>query len=192
MSNSDFREEINAIVVLDELAERVQAGHRAVQLAESNALDSALSAGTALIAIQRRIAGSMKDWMAKNLPGIPVSTWKLYQQLARNRDKIEAIRKGNPRLSISEARRLLVKRKKPHADTEEEESTPELTDTQLIAALTIKGIDWFVENMPRGWLGALEDRIGGQVLSRVKHEYPRVRAKNLPRLVWSADQSTKH
>jgi hypothetical protein len=42
MSNSDFREEINAdsnvIVVLDQLAERVRAAHQAVQMAEANAL----------------------------------------------------------------------------------------------------------------------------------------------------------
>src|SRR6516164_4083055 len=151
MSFNDFREKINAnshrVVVLDELAGQVRAAHQevraarqAVRMTESNALDSAIAAGVALLVIQGRVV-SMKDWTAKNLREIGSSTLKLYMQLARGRDKIEAARKDAPFLSIREARQLLTTKRRSKQEPEQEED-PELTDVQLIRQLTARGLDW--------------------------------------------------
>src|SRR6516225_194340 len=150
MSDSSSSAESNEIEVLDQLTGMFQAAHEAVLAAESNALDSAIKAGTILLTIQERIVGSMKAWMTAHMPNVGVSTYKLYLQLADpdNRRVIEAARKTDPYLSIRAARKLLVKKKPaspPSTDPAgaETETTGAvvpvvISDEQLIAALTAR------------------------------------------------------
>jgi hypothetical protein len=197
VSNSSFSPENNKLVVLDQLAERVRVAHEAVQTSESNALDSALDAGAALLAVRCRVY-SMKAWMAANLPRVGASTLKLYMQLERGRAVIEAARKENPFLSICEARRLVAKKavtKKPrgndHQDDDEEPAP--LTDEQVLEALTARGVAWFIANMPEGWREALQARLRGPILRAEQKAHPNTRLKNLNlRLVSSTDQPTQH
>jgi len=204
MSSSDFSNEINTdayrVEVLEELAEQVRTAHTAVLMAESNALDSALDAGAALLVIQSRIAGTMKSWMAKNLAHIGISTWKLYMQLARHQVEIEAARKQNPQLSLCEARRLITK-KKPFAGAKSEaegangcdqalQDSTVLTDAQVIAGLTARGPDWLLANLPVGWCSWLQARLRGQILRSEQTKHPNVKLRHL-RIVHS-EPSTQH
>ena len=160
-------------------------------MTESNALDSAIAAGVALLVIQGRV-GSMKDWTAKNLREIGSSTLKLYMQLARGRDKIEAARKDAPFLSIREARQLLTTKRRSKQEPEQEED-PELTDVQLIRQLTASGLDWLLKNLPEDWRIEFLNRLRGPVLRAAQREHPNTRLKNLNlRLVHSSDRPTKH
>jgi|SRR5262245_22533953 len=211
MSNSDFREETNVdsnvIVVLDQLAERVRAAHQAVQMAEANALASALAAGDALIAAQNHGVGPMgfEDWVRKNCR-FGFSTAKLYTQLARGRAKIEAALRENPFLSLREARRLVAKPKNQKRVSEEEEEGPEeeeeagtpenpvpegpnlaltalnhATNEQVTAALRAKTLDWFLDVMPPEWRSELLRLVGGQAIQQLKSSYPDMRVKRLKR-----------
>jgi len=190
MSDSSSSAESNEIEVLDQLTGMFQAAHEAVLAAESNALDSAIKAGTILLSIRGRIAGSMKAWMAKHRPKIGVSTYKMYLQLADpdNRLVIEAARKTNPHLNINAARKLLVKR--PRLKNKKPETS--ITDEQLIAALTARGVDWFVTHMPEGWRASLQARLRGPVLRAVAAAHPNARMKNVVKLVHSAPEPTTH
>ena len=189
MSDSSSSAESNEIEVLDQLTGMFQAAHEAVLAAESNALDSAIKAGTILLSIRGRIAGSMKAWMAKHMPNVGVSTYKLYLQLADpdNRRMIEAARKTNPHLSINAARKLLVVKPRPKKKPE-----TTITDEQLIAALTARGVDWFVTHMPEGWRASLQARLRGPVLRAVAAAHPNARMKNVVKLVHSAPEPTTH
>jgi hypothetical protein len=195
MSNSSFSPENNKLVVLDQLAERVRVAHGAVQMSESNGLDSALDAGAALLAVRCRVY-SMKAWMAANLPHVGASTLKLYMQLERGRAVIEAARKENPFLSICEARRLITKKtvtKKPRGNSHQDDDEAPLTDEQVLEALTSRGVAWFITNMPEGWREALQARLRGPILRAEQKAHPNTRLKNLNlRLVSSTDQPTQH
>jgi len=190
MSDSSSSAESNEIEVLDRLIGMFQAAHEAVLAAESNGLDSAIKAGTILFSIRGRIAGSMKAWMAKHRPKIGVSTYKMYLQLADpdNRLVIEAARKTNPHLNINAARKLLVKR--PRLKNKKPETS--ITDEQLIAALTARGVDWFVTHMPEGRRASLQARLRGPVLRAVAAAHPNARMKNVVKLVHSAPEPTTH
>ena len=191
MSDSSSSAESNEIEVLDRLIGMFQAAHEAVLAAESNGLDSAINAGTILLSIRGRIAGSMKAWMAKHRPKIGVSTYKMYLQLADpdNRLVIEAARKTNPHLNINAARKLLVKKPRPKKKPE-----TSITDEQLIAALTTRGPHWFVRNMPEGWRAWLQAQLRGPVLRAAAAAHPNARLKNIVRLelVHSAPGPTTH
>src|SRR5262249_46525297 len=208
MSNSDFREEINAdsnvIVVLDQLAERVRAAHQAVQMATANALAAALVAGDTLIAARNRGVGSIgwERWGEAHCR-VGLSTARLYMQLARSRDKIEAALKDDPFLSLRDARRLIAKPKKRKQVLEEEEGpeeetgTPEnpvpegpnlaltalnhATNEQVTAALRAKTLDWFLGVMPPEWRSELLRLVGGQAIQQLKSSYPDMRVKRLKR-----------
>jgi hypothetical protein len=148
----------------------------------------------------------MKSWMAKNLPKIGVSTLKLYMRLANHKLEIEAAREQNPQLSISEARRLITK-KKP---VEEPEPKPDPgPDTELKALLEMVAqwpdavwaqvlaqlpVEQFIRVMPKSYHEKLYVRTGGQMLKQLAADYPNKRAKNLGRkdlrLVHDASSST--
>jgi hypothetical protein len=100
--------EIKPDPVLDQLAERIRAAHEAVCVAQSNALDHALTAGDLLLAVKAR-GISLKRWIAKCCVPLGVSTGLLYAQLANHRHEIEVARRENPKFSLREARRLIMK-----------------------------------------------------------------------------------
>jgi hypothetical protein len=187
MSDNSSPAKSNEVEVLDRLSDMFQTAHEAVLAAESNALDSAIKAGTVLHAIRERVS-SMKAWMAGHKPSVGVSTFRLYLQLAdsNNRLVIEAARKTNPHLSIGAARKLLVKRPRPQnksaSNTDksegEEIAVPPITDEQLIAALEARGPEWLIENMP-GWRAWLQARLRGQILRAEQAKHPNVRMRHL-------------
>jgi hypothetical protein len=191
MSDSSSPDEINQVEVLDGLIRDVQTAHAKVQKAGANALAAGMDAGDALIVIQGRITVPLKRWMAENMPKIGFSTAKLYMWLARHRAEIEGAREQDPHLSIREARRLFAE-KKPSKPAGMETAAVIITDEQLIAALTARGPDWFVTNMPEGWRAWLQARLRGPVLRAVAAAHPNTRMKNVVKLVHSADQPTTH
>jgi hypothetical protein len=187
VSDNSSPDEINRIEVLDQLIKRVWNAHDTVQDAERLTLDSALDAGDALLDIRDRITGTMKNFMAKNLPKIGVSTWKLYMWLADNRAVIDAAREQNPHLSINAARKLITR----PADTGNKPSTspagiaaelevvvPIISDEHLIAALASRGPDWMLENMP-GWRAWLVAKLRGVILRDEQIKHPETKVKNL-------------
>jgi hypothetical protein len=185
MSNNSSPDEINQIEVLDQLIKRVWDAHDEVQDAESLTLDSALDAGNALLDIRDRITGTMKNFMAKNLPKIGVSTYKLYMWLADHRAVIEAAREQDPHLSINAARKLITKKKSASPDNKPstnpagtETEVVVITDEQLIAALTARGPDWMLENMP-GWRAWLVAKLRGVVLRDEQAKHPDTKLKNI-------------
>jgi hypothetical protein len=181
----------------------INAAHEAVQAAESTALDSAMTAGNWLHSVKARISIPMQDWMARYMPEIGVSTYKMYMQLTKpaNRAVIEAARETDPHLSINAARKLIAK-KKPSADSGEPEEAetagPTISDEQLIAALTLRGPDWMLENMP-GWRDWLQAKLRGVVLRDEQAKHPNTKMKNIRipsaqhlKLVHSTEPSTQH
>jgi hypothetical protein len=93
----------------DELACVVRDELQQVRQAWSNALDHAMKAGDALIAVQPKVAErgiAWKGWLKTNCL-VAVSTAELYIQLARHRDEIEAQRLRGVELSVRAARRLI-------------------------------------------------------------------------------------
>jgi hypothetical protein len=99
---------------LDELAElvaRVRDGHKAVQAAVANALAVALEAGDAVLALQQELQNRGIGWQAwfREWGYFPLSTAKLYAQLAAHRAEIETARAQDPELSLRGARRLIGK-----------------------------------------------------------------------------------
>jgi hypothetical protein len=184
----------------DEFLRLINAAHKDVLTAESTALDSAIIAGNWLHSVKDRINIPMADWVARYLPRIGVSTYKMYLQLTapKNLAVITAARETNPNLSITAARKLLVKKKppaeKPAANKPEQPETAVLSisDEQLIAALVERGPDWFVANIPSTWRVWLQDYLRGQVLRVEAAKHPNVRLKNALRLVHSVDQPTTH
>jgi hypothetical protein len=191
MSNSGFSDKINDVEVLDQLKERVRAAHHKLQFSERLTLAAALEAGTALLAIQDRISGTMKGWMVKNFPKIGTSTWKLYLWLANHQAEIDAARELNPELSISEARRL-ISVKKPRRKNPALQ--PILTDAQLIAELTARGPAWFHENLPllSGWRAWLQARLRGQILRTEQAKHPNVRMRHLRIVHSEPEPPTQH
>ncbi len=100
-------------VPLEDLARQIRADLKAVQVAASNALDAALSAGDNLIAAKARVAdGRWKGWLRENC-SVAVSTAALYMQLADHRAEIEAEISRAGDLSIRAARRLITKSPEP-------------------------------------------------------------------------------
>jgi hypothetical protein len=96
---------------LEVLAARVREAHAAVQATETNALARALDAGDALLELQVELRDRGFRWQAwlREKGWLPLSTAKLYVQLANHRDEIEAARADFPELSIRAARRFISK-----------------------------------------------------------------------------------
>jgi hypothetical protein len=97
-----------SVVVLEELADRICAGHLAVQRLTANALAVALEVGDLLIEARNRISTGWEHWLDENCL-IGASSARLYMQLARARDEIEMVREQVPDLSLRAARRLIAK-----------------------------------------------------------------------------------
>jgi hypothetical protein len=88
---------------LAELLARARAAHESIGAEPAAALARALDAGDALIAAKARVPrGEWSEQLATT--GIPLSTARLYMQLARERARIQAA----GCTSIREARRLLA------------------------------------------------------------------------------------
>ena len=94
---------------LNDLAAAIRAEIEKSQAAWSNALDHAMGAGDALIKVQPKVKEcglNWKKWLRQNC-FVAVSTAELYMQLARARDRIEAERQRNYKLSLRAAKRLI-------------------------------------------------------------------------------------
>jgi hypothetical protein len=91
------------------LTERVRASHAATRSACVTALRAAMDAGDASIEGRNRVGDDTpwKKWM-KDSCFVAVRTAQLYEQLARNRSKIEQAIRDKPDLSIRGARKLLI------------------------------------------------------------------------------------
>jgi hypothetical protein len=183
MSISSSPDEIE---VLDQLKEQVRAAHDKLQVSERLTLDSALKAGTALLAIQARISGTMKGWMAKNFPKIGTSTWKLWMRLAHHQADIETVRKQNPNLSVNEARQLITGKKstKPKG----KKSFKGWSDDEIRDALLELEFDRFRRVIPEWYRTQLLGHSRAQILRVAQAQPPRTKLKDfVPRLVAGTD-----
>ena len=181
--------EIRAIAgsepVLNQLARRIRDAHQAVRAATANALAAALDAGDALIEAKTRVETDWEGWVEKNCR-FGASTARLYMQLARRREDIEAkqqdelLQPNTPPLSVRAARQLIAKPRchqqkavendqKNAAETAPEiESEPvnlvlaaldKANTEQVTAALNAKGLLWLLEVMPDDFRSRLEQRV---------------------------------
>lgn len=92
----------------DELAAIVRDEIRQAQLGSASALAHGIAAGEALLAAQHKVsAGGWKKWVHDNC-AIGESTARLYMQLAKHRDEIEAEIGRGVDLSLRAARRLIA------------------------------------------------------------------------------------
>jgi hypothetical protein len=108
---------------LDEFARVVRDEIQKARVAWANALAHAMNAGDALIAVQPKIAErgiTWTKWLKENCY-VAVSTAKLYMQLARHRDDIEAEIQSKGELSLRGARQLISKSSKTKDDEGEDD-----------------------------------------------------------------------
>ena len=76
--------------VLDALAERINAGHRAYLATARKALDHALAAGASLQEAKDGLPhGEWLPWLKTNCPGISERSTQRYIRLAKNRDRLK-------------------------------------------------------------------------------------------------------
>jgi hypothetical protein len=96
---------------LDELAARIRDAHEAVLAGVANVLAAALDAGDAVLELQRELRDRGIGWQAwfRERGYLPLSTAKLYAQLAAHRAEIEAEIEHVGDLSLRAARRLIAK-----------------------------------------------------------------------------------
>ena len=93
---------------LTELWARARDEHCKVQASIANALSAAMNAGDALIEAKPKVTkGGWETWLESC--GIPVSTARLYRQLAQHRAEIEAAIRDGAELSLRGARRLIAR-----------------------------------------------------------------------------------
>jgi hypothetical protein len=162
-TNGSFSKEVNSDEpVLDQLVRRVRVAHRAVQALAANALAAALEAGHALIEIRTQVSGSWGLCLRAN--GLPKpSTARLYMQLARHRDEVEAALRANPTISLRAMRRLIAK---PSAGSSSKPRKPELiavlrkaSDREVTEAFDDMGLERFFRTMPRTWREQITARV---------------------------------
>jgi hypothetical protein len=180
--------------VLDQLLRQIRVADADVGASDSNALEAALKAGTAIIeALNREVT---MVWICKHC-GLKTSTAYLYKQLAERSTEIAAEREKNPRLSIREARKQFTKPARSGAAVK---SVPIVTtisepsDTDLIAArnaaehwsdtawkqaLTKLSFERFLKVMPTAWRPQLEVSAAGHALDILKKLHPDLRLKRL-------------
>lgn len=104
-------------VDLATVAQHIAAEHEACCRAAQQSLDHAIRCGELLLQAKAECRhGTWQDWLAENFHGSK-RTARLYIQLAKRRDEIEAKRQGSAVLSIEEAAKFLA------TSRESEEST---------------------------------------------------------------------
>ena len=110
-------------LAVDELAVIVRDEIQQARKAWANALAHAMNAGDALIAVQPKVAErgiAWTKWLKENC-FVAVSTAKLYMQLARHRDDIEAVIQSKGELSLRGARQLITKARHDKGDEGEDD-----------------------------------------------------------------------
>ena len=157
---------------IDELRNHLCEAHEASQAAEDNALSHALTAGHCLNEMQIRDfgPGSWKRWLETQCPWLPVPTAKLYQQLARHVEEIEAARRDNPHLSLRAARQLITKPKTRNSDPKKKlditaviawwRAAPLDERTALLDGISL---DEFYAALPKSWRERIATRVAGHV-----------------------------
>jgi hypothetical protein len=162
--NSSFSAEINPNEpILDQLVRRVRDAHRAVQGLSANALAAALEAGDALIELKAHgVPGNWERWVSAAC-SLGVSTARLYMQLARHRDEVEAALRENPTVSLRAVRRLIAK---PTTGSPSKPPKPKLvvalrkaSDREVTEAFDAMGLAWFFHTMPSAWREKIAARV---------------------------------
>jgi hypothetical protein len=148
-----------------ELVTAIRNAYAAVQAARANALARGLDTGDALLKLQETFFSGCKiptSWQLRleEECSIPWSTAKLYMQLARHRDDIEAEMIRVPELSLRAARRLISKKSPPAS---QDKSAAMLVSTE------IAGAD----------IGPNSKGENERLLARVEHEKRRLEIENV-------------
>ena len=88
---------------LDDLAARIRAAHEAAEKHQGDALDSAFTAGELLLEAKRRLKhGKWGGWLAEHCR-MSDRTARLYMQLMRNREVLQAKRQRVAEMSLRAA-----------------------------------------------------------------------------------------
>jgi hypothetical protein len=138
---------------LDTLARQVRAARREMQNAMRTALRMALDAGDALITAKKQVEdGRWQPWLRNNCL-LSVRTAELYMQLAQHREEIESELECVTTLSLSAARRLIMKPKAGgKCDTEDSDPAKAISTTKLDGvwdeASTAERTTFFVNHLP--------------------------------------------
>src|SRR5207248_10165394 len=91
-------------IALSDLAKRINAEHQAAERAYQTAIGHALKCGDALIVAKSRLPhGEWMRWLNESCPAISDWTARVYMQVARHREEIEAKLAGSANLRIERA-----------------------------------------------------------------------------------------
>jgi hypothetical protein len=101
---------------LGELAATARAEHLAVGQALGNALQHAMNAGDALLALRKRAPAGLWQKYIRTFTGISLRTARVYQRVAKARPQLERQSSAGP-LSIAEALKYLQEPKQPRTAT---------------------------------------------------------------------------
>src|SRR5262245_27784855 len=110
---------------MGELAATAKAEHLAVGEALGNALDHAMNAGDALIALRKFVPAGLWQKYLRTFTGISERTARVYQQVAKARPQLERQSSAGP-LSIVEALKYLRGPKQPRKVGREKTESGEL------------------------------------------------------------------
>jgi hypothetical protein len=99
---------------LGELAAIARTEHLAVGQALGNALQHAMNAGDALLALRKLVSAGLWEKYIRTFTGISERTARVYQRVAKARPQLERQSSAGP-LSIAEALKLLQEPKQPRA-----------------------------------------------------------------------------
>jgi hypothetical protein len=182
------------VVVLDQLAHRVRVSIKIIQEANANAVSAALDAGDALTEIKARVSTGWERWLRENCPSLAASSVRLYMQLSRDRQTIEARLLEDPEFSLRSARALIAKPKgkAPAADqksgkTEEQSDLvkdfvriwDQMSDAERSRAQSQIPLDSWLKAMTAERLAILERHAGGQAIRRAQKQRPNARLKDV-------------
>ena len=174
----------------DHFLKLINVAHKEVLAAESRGLDSVITAGNWLHSVKAQIDIPMQEWMARYMPEIGVSTYKMYLQLtvSKNYAVIMAARETDPHLSINAARKLLVKKKLKGDNPKGKKSFKGWSDDEIRDALLELEFDHFRRVIPEWYRTQLLGHSRAQILRVAQAQPPRTKLKDfVPRLVAGTD-----
>jgi hypothetical protein len=178
---------------LDTLAQRIRAAHEAFQNSMRNALRMVLDAGNDLLAAKAQVpAGTWQRWLRDHC-FLSIRTAELYIQLAQHREEIERELERVADLSLSAARRLIMKpANKSDAESNAADGLPSkpdapqllpswqaASDTQRSDFLLKIGLTALLAAMPPDMRNELEQRGLGSLKARAKTKKARAVIENL-------------
>jgi hypothetical protein len=192
---------------LEQFAARVRDAHKAVLAAAANALAAALDAGDAVLELQQELRSRGIGWQAwfREWCRLPLSTAKLYAQLAAHRPEIEIKIEEVGELSLRAARRLISRPTKTIPKSKRLDllvAWNRASEAERTAVLSNIDIVDFFQVMPRDWRGQIEARVTNlraetgnpalKVTAVLRKALSLVKTANTPGISAAVASSNKH